>query len=67
MTFFELFSLKEIEKIKKFQEEHDCTIKGLGAIGGQYTYSFTPTNIGTVIKISCACGKEEDITDYEDW
>lgn len=38
-----------------------------GAIGGALTYSFTPTTLGVVIKVKCACGKEIDVTDYEGW
>ncbi len=41
---------------------------GAGAIGGRYTYQFTPTNIGLIIKIEDVLGKETlDLTDYEDW
>jgi hypothetical protein len=38
-----------------------------GAIGGRLTYCFTPTNLGTIIKIKCACGEELDLTNYESW
>lgn len=35
-----------------------------GAIGGQFTYLFTPTSLGTVKKVKCTCGEEYDCTDY---
>lgn len=35
-----------------------------GASGGRLTYSFTPTSLGTVTKVGCACGGECDLTDY---
>lgn len=39
-----------------------------GAIGGGVTYSFTPTSLGLVIKVSCSGVKEQlDITDYDEW
>lgn len=38
-----------------------------GAIGGALTYSFTPTNLGMIIKIKCSCGEEIDVTEYEHW
>lgn len=39
-----------------------------GAIGGAFTYSFTPTNLGMVIKVFNSATKEEiDVSDYEDW
>jgi len=38
-----------------------------GAIGGAMSYSFSPTSLGTAIQVKCACGKLEDISDYENW
>ena len=38
-----------------------------GAIGGRLTYKFTPTRLGLVIKMACACGEETDLTDYKEW
>lgn len=39
-----------------------------GAIGGRFTFSFTPTNLGTIIKIEDNQSKETlDITDYSTW
>lgn len=39
----------------------------VGAIGGTTTYSFTPTSLGVVVKVRCACGVEIDLTDYKNW
>lgn len=63
------FSLTElqVEKITKFVTEHECIITNEGSIGGKYTYSFTPTTLGTVDKITCACGKSCDVSNYELW
>ena len=39
-----------------------------GAIGGFYSYIFTPTSIGTtVIARHNGTGVEKNITDYSDW
>lgn len=39
-----------------------------GAIGGRYTYTFTPTGLGTVVKVKDAIvGDEIDLSDYEHW
>lgn len=39
-----------------------------GAIGGRLTYSFTPTSIGTIVKVKDnMSGSEIDLTDYESW
>lgn len=50
-------------------EEHKkfCKIKSTGAIGGRYTYSFTPTGLGVISTVKCACGEEFDSTNYEKW
>lgn len=61
-------SKEEEENIQKWIHQHENeyhsprktpfgTYRG-GAIGGCYTYTFTPTSIGTVGTIKCSCGKE---------
>lgn len=67
----------ELKTLEVLLEEHnkDCvygkpTKNGLppgGTIGGVYTYCFTPTTIGTVKTVKCACGHKMDLTDYEKW
>lgn len=59
-------SEEEQEKIKKWQKEHDKEVHGVtdikgyltkaGAIGGDYTYEFVPTSIGTFGSVKCTCG-----------
>ena len=40
----------------------------IGAIGGRWTYSFTPTSIGTIVKVKDGLyGGELDLSNYEDW
>jgi hypothetical protein len=65
---FELLE-EEVEKYYNWLIEHNKTcpnFKNEGASGGRLTFSFTPTNLGTVTKVTCACGEELDLTDY-DW
>jgi hypothetical protein len=60
----------ELADIKKWHERHTCPYKGVEHVngtGGNTTYSFTPTGIGTIIKAKCSCGAEMDFTDYESW
>lgn len=39
-----------------------------GAIGGELTYSFTPTSLGTVVKVTNGLTNETlDLTDYDSW
>lgn len=40
---------------------------GSAAIGGCITFQFTPTGIGTVCSVRCACGVKIDCTDYDNW
>lgn len=39
------------------QEKHNNNTYA-GAIGGRYTYEFTPTSIGNMGVIKCSCGEE---------
>lgn len=71
-----LFGLckEQLAAANKWMEEHDKerhirpgkTYRYSGAIGGAYTWTFTPTSLGTVARVECSCGAEIDVTDY-DW
>lgn len=39
----------------------------VGAIGGAYTFCFTPTGLGDMIEVKCADGTKLDLTDYDLW
>jgi len=58
---------ENIEKFKEWKKSHECNITNIGAIGGIYTFSFIPTGIGCIKIIRCGCGKEIDLTKYEEW
>lgn len=65
-----LFSLNQIqtENVKKWKKVHKCSpIHSGGAIGGQFSYIFTPTTLGTIQSIKCACGEALDLTSYDEW
>lgn len=50
------------EWLKKHNEECPyASPKRQGAIGGRLTYMFTPTSIGTIATVKCACGEEIDL------
>ena len=51
------------EKNKKNGEAYVGAI--VGAIGGAYSFCFTPTGIGTMVVVKCADGTELDLTEYE--
>lgn len=65
-------SEKEREVESKWLKKHNktCIFKNpdkQGAIGGRISYIFTPTSLGVLTKIKCACGEQIDITDVSDW
>lgn len=53
---------KEYEAIEQWKREHEKEKHNgklkRGAIGGNYTYEFTPTSIGVIGSIKCTCGAE---------
>ena len=53
--------------IEKHREEHKMHPDACGAIGGRWTYKFTPTGLGIIIIIQCTCGAEENVTDFDSW
>lgn len=56
---------EQLDVVGKFLEENR---KPSGAIGGQFSYIFTPTSLGIVCKIKDNIGGEEiDLTDYFTW
>ena len=54
-----------VEWLKNHKEE--CPVWGKTAIGGALTYSFTPTGLGTITTVKCACGEKLDLSHVEDW
>lgn len=48
---------------RKWMEENQ---KSSGAIGGQFSFVFTPTSLGMIVKVKDA-DSELDLTDYDLW
>jgi hypothetical protein len=63
---------REQLKIKVLLAHHNTTCpygdpkKKTGAIGGRFSYVFTPTSIGTMAYIECACGEKLEFQDMWD-
>lgn len=57
----------QTNKIALWESTHRCSVKNEGAIGGKVTFSFTPTSLGVIEKVKCACTAQLDVTDYESW
>lgn len=62
---FEL-NKEQVEKFNKWAKKHKW--RPLGTIGGTYTFTFTDTSLGTVVKVKNNANNEEiDISDYDSW
>lgn len=54
-------------RLQKKSKRSEKDLPYYGAIGGAYTYSFTPTSLGMVVKVTNGLTNETiDLTDY-DW
>ena len=63
---------EETVKMQVWLIEHDKVCKfrdgaKTGAIGGRISYTFTPTSLGIIKNVKCACGEETCVNDFEDW
>jgi len=65
---FEL-TLEEQKKAMAFIKKQNKLTGGYyGAIGGGFTYHFTPTSLGCIVQIENAITKAVlDLTDYDNW
>ena len=57
----------ELEQFNKFRIKHNKKHGSyIGAIGGRFSITFTPTGLGLCISVTCnSCDKTKDITDYD--
>jgi hypothetical protein len=69
-----MFTLEEnhLKRLESWSKTHDslcryADAKNLGAIGGRFIFSFTPSSIGTFINARCMCGESIDLTEEENW
>lgn len=51
----------------KYHDDGSQVSNPIGAIGGRLTYCFTPTGLGMITEVKCACGEEINVTEYEGW
>ena len=62
---------EQVEAIRAWKKEHEAESHGgseyAGAIGGRYSYKFTPTSIGTFGTVICSCGEKFDFADGSDF
>lgn len=60
-------SKEQIERFEKWEEEMEFSQTDAGAVGGAYSFIFTPTGVGDFIKIRHISGAELDLTDMDDF
>ena len=55
-------------RIREFKDECLSDKAYDGVNGGRFTYCFTPTSLGIVIKVKdCISKREIDVSDYDSW
>lgn len=61
----------DLELIDAWHKTHDCDYVNdpckIGAIGGRISYQFTPTGLGNILVVKCACGDKLDLTNSDNW
>jgi len=61
-----LLSETERKTAEEWMDKRPLAKAGTGAIGGRFTFAFTPTTIGMTIVVKDNLDKEEiDVTDYD--
>lgn len=61
-------SIEQQTKLNEWRKSlKPISIADLGAIGGEYTYSFTPTSLGVITKVKRFDNNEIDLTNYDEW
>lgn len=59
---------EQLKLLFELDSNHVCSLKDVsGTIGGKLSYQFTPTGLGVIVIVKCACGEEMDLTDYNKW
>lgn len=59
---------KQVKKIEKWKKKlPEIPNDACGAIGGAYTYSFTPTGLGNIEIITRFDGHKLNVTDFDNW
>ncbi len=74
-TWYKGIQKKALEEQKEMftSEEYDFYTQNgecpyPGTIGGEFTYSFTPTSLGLIKKVKEEItGEELDLTEYDEW
>ena len=54
------------EQMEKFNEWHKSKTLPQTAIGGAYTFCFTPTGLGDFVEVRCSDGTSLMLTDYNE-
>ena len=57
------------QSVHKWIDSHSCQCSLLrkNASDGKITWQFTPTSLGVITVVICACGERYDVSDYNNW
>jgi len=59
---------KKVNRFIRKQDKLTGTGANYGAIGGGYTYQFTPTSLGVIVKVeNCVTKASINLTDFDSW
>ena len=59
--------IAEHNKTCEYHDDGTTPCNPCGAIGGRFTYNFTPTGLGLITTMECACGEKLELTDFDMW
>jgi hypothetical protein len=57
-------------KVRQWQKKHvndKHQMSNESTTGGRWTYSFSPTGLGMIRTVTCACGATLNLTDAKNW
>lgn len=64
---------EEMARFKEWVKEHDKTCSlpvkddgsRCGTIGDRFSFSFSPTSLGTIVGAKCGCGEKVLLSDFD--
>lgn len=62
-----MFELNEKQKLKFEKWKKTLPPEPPTAIGGAFTYMFTPNSLGIIVRIQYWNGQEINLTNYDSW
>lgn len=57
----------KMAELREWKTNHECTLTIQPTLGETTTYCITPTGLGYIYVVKCACGSSINVTDFSDW